>query len=57
MFNQKIKRFCGKVKTLSISRKVLSKAKNLTMKHEVFLKRERFSQNKIQCRKIKIVGG
>jgi hypothetical protein len=57
MFNQKIKRFCGKVKNLSISRDVLSKAKNLTMKHKVFLKRERFSQNKIQCKKIKIVRG
>jgi hypothetical protein len=57
MFNEKIRKFREKVKNLSISREVLPKDKNLTMKHKGFLKREKFNQNKIQCRKIKIKGG
>jgi hypothetical protein len=42
---------------MPISRKVLAKDKNMAMKYRSFFKRERFNQNKIKCRKVKIVMG
>jgi len=40
-----------------ISREVLAKDKKIAMKYRGFFERERFSQNKIECRKVKIIRG
>jgi len=41
-FSKKIKKFCEKVKVLPISKEVLSRDKDLTMKYRGFFKREKF---------------